>query len=694
MAPLKKAFQAYRDQQFEQAFIYFHRAGLVYGWFMVYESINRCLKNIHFDKQEDQDDKPLLESDGYDILDPASKLMLCASGQNKLSHEERCSHLAQYEANTWRKSNELSAKRVNVIPDCWPKDMNLRPLPDSTNDWAWYLLKKSSDCSDLLNNEETGLSVVIPTYNRHQMLSITLACLVNQQTNYAFEVIVADDGSRTPVERVIEKFSKSLDIKYVRQEDEGYRLCAVRNLGLAAAKYKFVAILDCDMAPNPNWIQSYMTRLVENDSLALIGPRKYVDTKNFIDDDFTSNTSLIEALPETFSSGRLGRKHIGNISVDWRLDYFEKTEDLRLSNEPFRYFSGGNVAFARKWLNVVGGFDEEFTHWGGEDCEFGYRLYRKGCYFKVERGAMAYHQEPPGLENETNREEGHNITRALVREKVPYIFRKPVQADAAVIHKVPLVSIYIPAYNCESTIVRCIESALNQTVVDLEVCVCNDGSTDRTRYLLDRFYSEHPRVRFIHTENGGIGRASNIAVELCKGFYIGQLDSDDFLESDAVALCLEGFFQDQNLVCVYSAYRNVQPNGQLIGNGFHWPVYSREKLTASMICHPFRMFTIRAWSCTKGFDENLLNAVDYDMYLQLSEVGPFKHINAVSYNRTLHAENTSIKHSEEQRANHIRAVNASLLRQGILEYEYDLASEVNENVKTPVFVSVRSDKTN
>jgi len=104
-----------------------------------------------------------------------------------------------------------------------------------------------------------------------------------------------------------------------------------------------------------------------------------------------------------------------------------------------------------------------------------------------------------------------------------------------------------------------------------------------------------------------------------------------------------------------------------------------------MICHHFRMFTMRAWNLAGGFDEKILNAVDYDIYLKLSEVGPFKHINKISYNRVLHGENTSIKKLTEQKENHFKVVNGSLLRQGISEYRY-VPSDNNDASRQYEFV--------
>jgi chondroitin synthase len=199
--------------------------------------------------------------------------------------------------------------------------------------------------------------------------------------------------------------------------------------------------------------------------------------------------------------------------------------------------------------------------------------------------------------------------------------------------------------------------------------------------IIKKNYRGNPRVRVLGKPNSGIGSASNAAIKMAKGFYIGQLDSDDYLEPDAVELCLKEFFKNRKLVCVYTTNRNVKPDGTLIQNGYNWPVFSREQLTTAMILHHFRMFTIRAWNLTNGFDENITNAVDYDMFLKLSEVGEFKHLNKIAYNRVLHGNNTSIKQLALQKQNHFKVVNLSLQRQKIDKIKYIPLDEKNDTCR-------------
>ncbi|EMV2909436.1 glycosyltransferase, partial [Escherichia coli] len=660
MSILNQAINLYKNKNYRQALSLFEKVAEIYDVSWVEANIKLCQTALNLSEEVDK-----LNRKAVIDIDAATKIMCSNAKAISLNEVEKNEIISKYREITAKKSERAELKEVESIPLDWPSDLTLPPLPESTNDYVWAGKRKELDDYPRKQLIIDGLSIVIPTYNRAKILAITLACLCNQKTIYDYEVIVADDGSKENIEEIVREFESLLNIKYVRQKDYGYQLCAVRNLGLRAAKYNYVAILDCDMAPNPLWVQSYMELLAVDDNVALIGPRKYIDTSKHTYLDFLSQKSLINEIPEIITNNQVAGKVEQTKSVDWRIEHFKNTDNLRLCNTPFRFFSGGNVAFAKKWLFRAGWFDEEFTHWGGEDNEFGYRLYREGCYFRSVEGAMAYHQEPPGKENETDRAAGKNITVQLLQQKVPYFYRKKEKIESATLKRVPLVSIYIPAYNCSKYIVRCVESALNQTITDLEVCICDDGSTDDTLRILQEHYANHPRVRFISQKNKGIGSASNTAVRLCRGFYIGQLDSDDFLEPDAVELCLDEFRKDLSLACVYTTNRNIDREGNLISNGYNWPIYSREKLTSAMICHHFRMFTARAWNLTEGFNESISNAVDYDMYLKLSEVGPFKHINKICYNRVLHGENTSIKKLDIQKENHFKVVNESLSRLGI-----------------------------
>ena len=92
--------------------------------------------------------------------------------------------------------------------------------------------------------------MVIPVYNRKEKLSKTIAGLTQQTYPLELiEIIIADDGSSDNPDELVDLFSKNLDIKYIRQDDDGYRLSEIRNKGIEVAKHNQIIILDCDMLP-------------------------------------------------------------------------------------------------------------------------------------------------------------------------------------------------------------------------------------------------------------------------------------------------------------------------------------------------------------------------------------------------------------------------------------------------------------
>lgn len=98
--------------------------------------------------------------------------------------------------------------------------------------------------------------------------------------------------------------------------------------------------------------------------------------------------------------------------------------------------------------------------------------------------------------------------------------------------KYPLISVIVPIYNAEKYLARCIESVLKQTYPNLEILLINDGSTDDSKEICKRYASEYPLIKYIEKNNGGQSSARNLGLEICKGEYIGFVDSDDWISCD------------------------------------------------------------------------------------------------------------------------------------------------------------------
>ncbi|MBE5947844.1 MAG: glycosyltransferase family 2 protein [Lachnospiraceae bacterium] len=90
-----------------------------------------------------------------------------------------------------------------------------------------------------------------------------------------------------------------------------------------------------------------------------------------------------------------------------------------------------------------------------------------------------------------------------------------------------LISVLIPAYNVANYLARCIESVLAQTHKNLEIIIVNDGSTDGTAEICDKYAEQYENIRVLHQENLGLAETRNILLREASGKYICFVDSDD-----------------------------------------------------------------------------------------------------------------------------------------------------------------------
>ncbi len=93
-----------------------------------------------------------------------------------------------------------------------------------------------------------------------------------------------------------------------------------------------------------------------------------------------------------------------------------------------------------------------------------------------------------------------------------------------------LISVIVPVYNIVEWLPRCVDSIRKQTYRNLEIILVDDGSTDNSGAMAEKFALEDKRVRVFHKENGGVSSARNLGIEKARGQFIGFVDSDDYIE--------------------------------------------------------------------------------------------------------------------------------------------------------------------
>lgn len=128
-----------------------------------------------------------------------------------------------------------------------------------------------------------------------------------------------------------------------------------------------------------------------------------------------------------------------------------------------------------------------------------------------------------------------------------------------------LLSIIVPGQNVEAYIGKCLDSLLDQDInsSDYEIIVVNDGSTDRTKEIVEGYVSSHSNVILINQQNKGLSGARNSGVKVARGSYVMYIDSDDYIEKNVLGGLLAQAERDNLDVLRYN-YRNVNEDYKVI----------------------------------------------------------------------------------------------------------------------------------
>ncbi len=232
------------------------------------------------------------------------------------------------------------------------------------------------------------ITVVIPTYNTMLLLKETLDSLVKQTVSKEFyEIIVVDDGSKDGTRFLVDEYREKLDINYYYLEDKGFRLSAARNVGIRYAKYPVVLIFDCGMLASPQLLSLHMDAHQGQSKNVVIGLSYGVE--EFSMENAQSLKSILDnnSFSRAFSVLTTRKKF-----YDCRYDHCKSVGfDLSKTAAPWVICWGGHISCRTKVLRDVGGFDEWFNSWGGEDVDIAIRLHNAGCHFRVLETLEAIH---------------------------------------------------------------------------------------------------------------------------------------------------------------------------------------------------------------------------------------------------------------------------------------------------------------
>lgn len=224
-----------------------------------------------------------------------------------------------------------------------------------------------------------------------------------------------------------------------------------------------------------------------------------------------------------------------------------------------------------------------------------------------------------------------------------------------VTQKEPLVSVIVPAFNAEHYIEETLRSIVSQTYEQVEICVVDDGSTDKTATIVARFGS---RVRYFRQANsGGCAAPRNTGIAGCSGSYLTFIDADDIMPPERIERQVEFLQKNPEVGIVFCDYRNFGTTG--LDESTHFqacPRFSRlldarEEAIVANACIYLAdenfgisgsfMLQRELLSKVAGFDVTLKACEDFHFYYRLARVSPAGVINHVGLLRRLHGSNMS-----------------------------------------------------
>lgn len=211
-------------------------------------------------------------------------------------------------------------------------------------------------------------------------------------------------------------------------------------------------------------------------------------------------------------------------------------------------------------------------------------------------------------------------------------------------HK-PLVSIITPVYNQERYVEETIKSVLSQTYSPIEYIVINDGSTDASLSIIERY---RDKVTVIDQPNRGQAATLNRGWSQSTGEFIGYLSSDDVLAPDCIERLVAVLLADDDVVCAYPDCDLISSESTVLKRSVCRP-FSIEELVIGQECYigPGALWRAAAHRQIGGWKPILRLAPDREYWMRLSKLGQFYFLRKTLAGYRLHPESISYKEVSE-----------------------------------------------
>lgn len=185
----------------------------------------------------------------------------------------------------------------------------------------------------------------------------------------------------------------------------------------------------------------------------------------------------------------------------------------------------------------------------------------------------------------------------------------------------PHVSVLIPCYNAEKTLLETVQSVQSQSYSDWEIIIVDDGSTDSSYQLANKLALQH-NTQVIHTQNQGVSAARNLAACFAKGEYLAFLDADDIWHRDKLKKQLEFFKQNKKLGVCFSKVRFTNSSGKSLNQYSRVPkrpLSAIDLLVENHLCTSSNIMCLKqVFTESNGFDTSMSYAEDQEWLIRIA----------------------------------------------------------------------------
>jgi glycosyltransferase involved in cell wall biosynthesis len=234
----------------------------------------------------------------------------------------------------------------------------------------------------------------------------------------------------------------------------------------------------------------------------------------------------------------------------------------------------------------------------------------------------------------------------------------------------PTVSVIMPAYNAKRYVEQTIRSVLAQTFGDFEFIIVDDGSTDGTLPILQRFANEDSRIVVISRPNTGIVGALNDSIAKARGEFLARMDADDICLPERFAKQVAYLREHPDCVGVGTFVETIDPYGSVLDRLVHETEHDaidKELMTGRgfAIVHPTIMMRADVVRRVGAYRKQWQHSEDLDLFLRLAEVGKLHNLPQYLLQYRMHYQSANHLRHEEQRAIKRKLMEEAYARRGV-----------------------------